>query len=158
MSQFSEADLAEFKADGTSSAFDPVCSDDEEDNKEKDNFNGWVEEDELIEVKSLFSDKILPSIVDLVEFDKETFGFDLRRIVTTAIVQDDIAFIKLVNFIRATVKSWTYVNRENIEMLEQQIESKVFLEDDQNMIPQLENDPLLYLYEEAFSSLVVDEE
>ncbi len=157
MASFTKEEIEEFIAEGSSPAFDPVCSDDEEDVAEKDNFNGWVDDDESEEFKSLFCSKKFQSIKALIAHDKEVFGFDLKAVVE-AVANTDIAYIQLINFIRGTAKSWSTTDEEhnsalleNIKSLEHDIlNNKSFL-DEKNMIPQLEDDALLFLYEDEFS-------
>lgn len=157
MSSFSKEEVEEFKAEAISGAFDPVCSDDEEDVAEKDNFNGWVEdEDDGEEFKSLFCDKTFKTIRDLIDHDKGVYGFDLEAVVH-GVVTDDVSFIKLINYIRASVKSWDDCNVEKVSHLHEDIVTNKSFSDDKYMIPQLENDVLLFFFEEAFPFIAEDE-
>jgi hypothetical protein len=117
---------------------------------DQEDFNEWNDDEmEQIEVKSLFTETRLLSINDLIELDKQLFGFDLRSHVADYCTED-LSYIKLINFIRRFVSSHLPVTREIIELLDAELLKKEFLADDMNMRPVLEDDPLLFMYEEAF--------
>ena len=133
----------------------------EEDNK----FESWEEDnddDEDQTVKSLFCDLVFPSVSDLIASDKESFGFDLRE-AAGSVQYDDIALIMLVNFIRRRVhglSSPAVVNSSFIDGLKTDLASKSFLQDDTNMRPVLNDDPLLFLLRDALiaSGTIVDDD
>jgi hypothetical protein len=117
------------------------------------NFDDWIEDDEATQVKSLFSDCYFSSIDELIAHEKENFGFDLQAVVRD-VCRDDLSFIKLVNFIRRSVKEATLSAQDIIKL----VNTKEFLEDDRNMIPSLEEDPLLYLFADYFENLAAESE
>ena len=136
-----------------------VLSEEEDEGVEEDekNFDEWVEDDDLEPVKSLFCNKMMPSIQALVEHDREIFGFDLQRVVAD-VCTDDISFIKLVNYIRNFAQQQEESPTAWMSKLKELVLSKEFLADDNNMKPVLSDDPLLYLYEDIFTTIVVQEE
>jgi hypothetical protein len=158
MSGFTKEEIEEFKAEASSRAFDPVCSDDEEDAAEKDNFDGWVEQDdEVIEFKSLFGEHTFPSLRELIDHDRNTFGFDLDQVVSS-VVEEDISFIQLINFVRFVVNSWDECTLEKVQNLQEDILGNKSFRDDKFMFPQIPNDPVLYLYEEVYPSFGASED
>lgn len=52
----------------------------EEDNRDLEIFDDWIEEERPC--KSLFEDKVLPSAVECIKYDKETHGFDVLVVST----------------------------------------------------------------------------
>jgi type I protein arginine methyltransferase len=122
---------------------------DEDDASDKEDFSGWVDDEEDNgRVKSLFGNTLLDSVEKLVEHDKKVFHFDLMQMVKE-VCTDDFSFIKLINFIRSFSSSLP-LQQLDIPMLEELIRSKAFLEDETYLKPVLEDDPLLFLYEELF--------
>lgn len=123
---------------------------DQEETDENDrNFDDWVEEqDEEVHIKSLFNEDVLASVELLVSHDFDLFNFDLKLIVSEN-CSDDASVIMLINFIRSKVAKIPSVNQDFITDLLQQIESKVYLQNEEYMKPVIEDDPLLYLYEDS---------
>lgn len=139
----SEEDKNDMKNETFSNAYP---TEDEEVDMERD-LEDWVEEEEKI--KSLFNDDRLESVEQLVAHDREMFGFDLKSIVSQN-CSDDIEVIKLINFIRSKVSTQETdtISPEFISGLVETICSKDFIQNDAFMKPFIEDDPLLYLYEE----------
>jgi hypothetical protein len=117
------------------------------------NFDDWIEDDEATQVKSLFSDSFFSSIDELIAHEKENFDFDFQAVVRD-VCKDDMSFIKLVNYIRRSVKEANQSFQDIITL----VNTKEFLGDDRNMIPILEEDPLLYLYADYFEDLAAESE
>ena len=46
---------------------------------EDENWEDWVEEDERIAAKSLFSDKTFANVEEALQFDTKQHGFDLNK-------------------------------------------------------------------------------
>jgi protein arginine N-methyltransferase 3 len=129
----------------------------DEDQEDKE-FNDWVEdEDESLSVQDLFSSATFPSISLMMEHDKNSFDFDLKDIVQT-VCKDTYEYIKLINFIRSTASTLPNISKEQVADVKNQILNKSFLEGEQYLKPVLENDPLLFIYEENFSLEEDDEE
>jgi hypothetical protein len=137
---------------------EPVDDDhsDEGDESDKDDFRDWQAEDgedeEESAVKSLFCAQKLPSLAELVEHDKKHFGFDLQAVVKD-VCEDDFSFIKLINFIRSSVKereAETSSKEDLVASVTSLIESRVFLDGETYLKPVLESDPLLFLFDELF--------
>ena len=127
----------------------------------EEDLEDWVEEEEEIRIKSLFNDDILSSVEMLVAHDAELFKFDLKLVVTS-VCSDDVGVIKLINFIRAMVADVTVhqdeeVNEAFIIELTKQIVTKEFMQNDVYMKPVIEDDPLLYLYEDTLITFDDDE-
>lgn len=116
------------------------------------------EEDDVIEIKSLFNSDVLGSVDELIAHDLDMFSFDLKEI-AQRLCTDDISIIKLINFIRSKVAEATEasVSNEFVIKLSESIENKEFLEGDNYMRPVLEDDQLLFLYEESLLPGMVDE-
>lgn len=106
-------------------------------------FDDWSDAEEEEAVTSLFSSARLASVKELIQYDLEHTGFDLNSTVQ-AHCRDELDFIKLINFIRKHVSQ----GLQQAELADL-IATKAF-QDDQYMRPVLENDSLLYLFEEAF--------
>lgn len=134
-----------------------IQMDGDEEASDKEDFREWVEEDEdAAMVKSLFSPTILPSIDELIDHDKIRFSFDLYEKVKE-LCTDDISYIKMINFIREFVLKHDTDNDDIIEVvkqLEPLLMSKVFIEGDKYMKPIIEDDALLFLFEEVFESVL----
>ncbi|KAG8860892.1 hypothetical protein FRB96_003627 [Tulasnella sp. 330] len=92
----------------------------EEDNKELENFDDWVDEDEH-KTKSLFDDHILDSPTGCIKYDRENHGFDLLEVSTTLAIRQKPSSSAL----------------ENLDS-----SSKIF-SDDAYLKPSIEDDPLL---------------
>ena len=128
----------------------PVVDREQEDIEIEQDLEDWVEDDETIQIKSLFNDDMLSSVEQLVSHDLELYEFDLKKIVADH-CSDDLSVIKLINFIRAraAVTAITTIDSGFIIDVKSCIERKEFLEGDVYMKPVIEDDPLLYLYEET---------
>lgn len=138
-----------------------------------DVFDDWEEDgDEDVTVKSLFSAMLFPSVKALLAHDRETYGFDLCE-AAAAVQYDDIALIMLVNFIRRRVEECNVsssssiasssnaksVDSSFIEKLKLELTTREFLQDDTNMIPILNDDPVLFLLRDALveDGIITDE-
>lgn len=129
----------------------------------EDGFQDWEEDiDECTEVKSLFCENVLPTVSALMVHDIENFGFDLF-LCCQAVGMEDIALIKLVNFIRMKVSESGNEGKTRADQaafaaaLQEQIcQHPEIASDDQYMVPVWQNgdtpDPLLYLLSEAISN------
>lgn len=112
-----------------------------------ENFEDWEDdEDEEIIVKSLFSNSNHASMKQFLQHDKDNFEFDLMEVVAASKF-DDIRLIKLVNMIRRRVKDVGEhaVNPSFISQLKSDILRDDLLDDVENMLPVLQEDPVLFL-------------
>jgi type I protein arginine methyltransferase len=112
-----------------------------------DNFEDWEDdEDEEIFVKSLFSNSNHNSMEKFMQHDKDNFGFDLLEVVAASKF-DDIRLIKLVNMIRRRVKDAGEhaIDPTFISNLKSDILRDDLLDDQDNMLPVLREDPVLFL-------------
>ena len=112
-----------------------------------DNFEDWEDdEDEEIIVKSLFSNSNHNSMEKFMQHDKDNFGFDLLEVVAASKF-DDIRLIKLVNMIRRRVKDAGEhaIDPTFISNLKSDILRDDLLDDQDNMLPVLREDPVLFL-------------
>ena len=111
----------------------------------------WIddEEDDKVLIKSLFDDSHFPTVESLLHYDSEVYKFDLRQIIHDQF-HDDISIIKLINFIRFKVSSLEKSSISDVFIAEiiRLVGTNEFLSDDIYMKPVLEDDPLLYLYED----------
>jgi hypothetical protein len=112
-------------------------------------FEDWNEdEDEEEAVKSLFNHtQTLPSVRALLKHDLQHFYFDLFGI-AMEVCENDIAFIKLVNYIRS--QKLQLPDLEAIKALVRRIYTKEFLVDDRYMIPIIQDDALLFSFGDIF--------
>lgn len=130
---------------------------DSDDEIEQD-LDDWVEDaDDDVQIKSLFNNEYLASVDLLVAHDMDLFKFDLKATVS-AQCTDDISVIKLINFIRSVVSSQAAesITEDFVAALVQRIQAKEFMQSDDYMKPVLEDDALLYLYEETLLTIPVD--
>jgi hypothetical protein len=113
-------------------------------------FNEWVEDedDESELVQSLFSEAKLRNIEQLIEFDSANFGFDLNFVVKT-FCSDDFSYIKLINFIRSFPFD-SNLKELSIRNLMEALETRQFLEGEQYLRPIMEDDALLFKFDEIF--------
>jgi type I protein arginine methyltransferase len=112
-----------------------------------DNFDDWEDdEDEEIVVKSLFSNCNHASMKQFLQHDKDNFSFDLLEVVAASKF-DDIRLIKLVNMIRRRVKNVGEhaIDPSFISKLKSDILRDDLLDDKENMLPVLREDPVLFL-------------
>jgi type IV secretory pathway VirB4 component len=130
--------------------------DEEEIDIEKD-LDDWVEDDQ-VEIKCMFNNDIVHSVDELVAHDLDMYGFDLKGSVQSS-GGDDLSIIKLINFIRSEVQARGdgAIDEAFITALKSSIENKVYAEGDTYMKPVIEEDPLLFMYEEAFMLQCEDE-
>jgi hypothetical protein len=120
------------------------------DDEEKVDLDDWEEDDEAIQVKSLFCGNISTSLESMVEYDKQTFGFDLRETVLRLGI-DEMAMIMLVNYIRKTVADAgaAPLDAAFFATLNEEINNtKAFMNTELYMKPVLEEDPLLFMLPE----------
>lgn len=137
--QNAEAEKSQPVMDGT---------EEEQDQNDKE-FNDWVEDEEDKDdmgVFGFFSRTRFPSIPEMIEFEKKTFQFDLQEVVSSN-CSNSYEFIKLVNFIRSYLQENPSV--QTSDSLLHNISSKAFL-DERFLKPVLEDDSLLFLYEEYY--------
>ncbi len=116
-------------------------------------FEDWGEQEEVEKVQSLFSETVFDSVQALIAHDLEVFGFDLKEAVRN--VDSDVqSVIMMVNFIRSKVSAAgaNGVNSELINQLNIELLSKQYLQDSNNMVPALPEDPLLYLLNEVLAN------
>ena len=113
----------------------------------EDNFSDWEDDDEeRFIVSSLFSDSKHASIESFLQYDKDTYDFDLSAIVSAS-KYDDIRLIMLVNMIRRRVKEadGNAVDASFIRELKRDIIEGILVDDEINMLPVLKEDPVLFL-------------
>lgn len=123
----------------------------------ENDLDDWVEEDN-VDIKSLFNEDIVHSVDELLSHDRDLFGFDLKLSIQGNCT-DDISIIKLINFIRAEVALHSgIVEGTFIGALRERIDAKVFLDGEGYMKPTIEDDQLLFLYEEAFLPEGIEED
>lgn len=124
-------------------------------------FSDWESEnDEEYSVKSLFASRTFPNIREVLEFDKQTYKFDLIGVALSALGSniDEIALIKLVNYIRGSVQKASadgnaeFASEQYIADLVAAIGSREFM-DDAYMRPILPEDDLLFLLPEYMQEL-----
>ncbi|KAJ9092510.1 hypothetical protein QFC19_008723 [Naganishia cerealis] len=88
--------------------------------------------------QSLFDDTLLDSPTEAIEYDSRVHHFNLDEILAGLSIKDDYARIRLVNYIRK--------EKPQVEGIRKALEkSHPLFEDDQYLIPVLENDPLLQI-------------
>ncbi|KAE8348631.1 S-adenosyl-L-methionine-dependent methyltransferase [Aspergillus coremiiformis] len=101
------------------------------------NEEGWEDvepDDDTQPVIGLFSDKVYPNVLSMLQETKDKYNFDLRR-TQKELDLDFLDTIKLVNYIRTQVKAGN---------LSPNVSSKSNFEDEIYLKPVLEDDALLY--------------
>jgi len=149
-----EADLIE-ENDDNDNIINQIVMEKTEDEIElnviENDLEDWIddEEDDKLLIKSLFDNSKFPTVESLLHYDSEVYKFDLRQIIHDQF-HDDISIIKLINFIRFKVLSLEIGSISDPFIVEiiRLVGTKEFLSDDIYMKPVLEDDPLLYLYED----------
>ncbi|KAG8957196.1 hypothetical protein FRC00_004353 [Tulasnella sp. 408] len=106
----------------------------EEDNKELETFDDWIEEERPC--KSLFDDNVLDSVTLAIEYDSKTHGFDIGA-VSKRLGLDFLQRARLINHIRK--------EKPLAAELANLTGKEPFLSDDALLKPTLEDDPLLEL-------------
>lgn len=150
-----EADLIEEEEDDDDIIINQIVMEKTEDEIElnviENDLDDWIddEEDDKLLIKSLFDNSQFPTVESLLHYDSEVYKFDLRQIIHDQF-HDDISIIKLINFIRFKVSSVEIGSISDVFIAEiiRLVGTKEFLSDDIYMKPVLEDDPLLYLYED----------
>ncbi|KZT28706.1 S-adenosyl-L-methionine-dependent methyltransferase [Neolentinus lepideus HHB14362 ss-1] len=114
-------------------------AEDEEDN----NFDDWVSDSvDRQPCKSLFEDKILPSVTEALEYDRKTHNFDLNAM-CSRLSLDFHQRIRLVNYIRKEkLSGMDALNLKGDE---------AFFSADEYLLPSLEDDPLLQVQTDDWS-------
>jgi len=137
----------------------PVENEEDDENDEIDpEFNDWVEDEEdKSQLRSLFDNHCFDSFQSLIDYDNKTYDFDLNHLVSK-ICTDQISFIKLVNFIRHFVNCHASISQSDISQLKDEILLKSFLSEENYMIPVLQDDSVLYSFEEHFTQFEDNEE
>lgn len=138
-------------AEETETPKDNILAVEEDEESDKEDFSGWTageDDDEDLRVRSLFGHAKLPNIAEMIAHDKRIFNFDLSAIVKEHCT-DDFSYIKLINFIR-TYASGFDPSELDMSALVDKITRKMHLEGDLYLKPVLEDDPLLFLFEEIF--------
>ncbi|KIO25717.1 hypothetical protein M407DRAFT_75351 [Tulasnella calospora MUT 4182] len=106
----------------------------EEDNKELETFDDWIEEERPC--KSLFDDNVLDSVTLAIEYDSKTHAFDIGT-VSKRLGLDFLQRARLINYIRK--------EKRLAPELANLTGKEPFLSDDALLKPTLEDDPLLEL-------------
>lgn len=120
-------------------------------------FEDWEEEeDDVISAKSLFCDEVFPSIALLMEHDMTTYGFSLQE-AALSLGMGDLSLIMLINFIRRKVQEANQkIDAAFIDGIKKELSDRSFLQSDENMIPAIQDDPLLFLLRDALG--ITDDE
>lgn len=129
--------------------------------EEEDNdiqFEDWVEdEDDVVEIKTLFDPTVVSSVESLLEYDVAHYGFNFKEVIAKSCT-DEAEVIMLINFIRARVAAIeTIPDKSFIDQLRSDINTKSFNQPDIYMKPVIEDDPLLYLYEDTLLAMSSDD-
>ncbi|KAF9046251.1 protein arginine N-methyltransferase [Panaeolus papilionaceus] len=112
-----------------------VSSDDED--EEDQTWEDWVSDsNSRQETKSLFEDKVLPSVEEALAYDKKAHGFDINE-TSKKLGLDFHGRVRLVNFIRRNSLS----PEEALKLSG----SEPWSTSDEYLLPVVENDPLLQL-------------
>ncbi|KAJ6584357.1 S-adenosyl-L-methionine-dependent methyltransferase [Mycena capillaripes] len=113
-----------------------------EDNEEE-TWDDWVSDSmEQRPCRSLFEDKILPSVEEALAYDKKAHGFDLDAL-CGRLSLDTYGHIRLINFIRKTNPSPAVVT--------QLTGTEGLFSSDEYLHPALEDDPLLQIQSDDWS-------
>lgn len=110
---------------------------------EEGNFDDW-NEDEDVQVKSLFEEKYFGSVESLLANDLSVHGFDMKDILKE-VGFNDLIVIMTINFIRSSVATLKSVDSAAIADIREQLLKKEYLSQEQYMKPILQDDALLYM-------------
>ncbi|KAJ7166306.1 protein arginine N-methyltransferase [Mycena crocata] len=111
--------------------------------EEEETWDDWVSDSmEQRPCRSLFEEKVLPSVEETLVYDRETHGFDLNGF-CTRLSLDTHARIRLINFIRKT-------NPTPASVAALTGTEEIFSSDDY-LRPALEDDPLLQVQPDDWS-------
>ncbi|KAJ7618910.1 protein arginine N-methyltransferase [Mycena polygramma] len=114
-----------------------------EDNDEEETWDDWVSDSmEQRPCRSLFEDKMLPSVEEALAYDKKTHGFDLDGL-CGRLSLDTYGRIRLINFIRKTNPSPAVVGALT--------GTEALFSSDEYLHPALEDDPLLQIQPDDWS-------
>jgi len=115
----------------------------------EEDYDDWEEEEEDVEVKSLFGDMVFTSVNALIAHDKSTFGFDLKEAVGL-VGTGDLTLIVLINFLRRkaaeAANAGVAIDASALMAL---VAKGEFLTDEQYLIPPMQDDALLFLLQDA---------
>ncbi|KAF8194371.1 arginine N-methyltransferase 3 [Mycena galopus ATCC 62051] len=121
----------------------------EEETEEEETWDDWVSDSmQQRPCRSLFEDKVLPSMEAAVAYDKETHGFDLD-VLRVRLSLDTYQRIRLINFIRKTHPTPAIVGALD--------GTEALFSSDEYLLPALEDDPLLQIQSDDWSDSDVDE-
>lgn len=133
--------------------------------EDDEHFSDWEDDDDDdLSVKSLFDNKVFKSINEMVIYDFESFGFDLRGLIK-CLGPNDTKIIQVVNYIRSQTERMKQLS-DSVNLIftfldglrTKGFDSSVF-SDPSNMKPVLEADPLLFsLREYVFGDMDSEDE
>ena len=129
------------KEDNNNNDQDDDNNDDQDDNDNVDEGCSDWESDDDNPVKSLFSNTILSSVKELIEYDELNYNFNIKDIAINIDNQlNDETLIMLVNYIRRMViESKNIIDENFVNNLKIDLLRKEFLYDERNMIPIIKN-------------------
>lgn len=128
----------------------------EVDEAEEREFDDW-NEDEEVQVKSLFEEKYFGSVESLIAHDSVSHGFDIKYILKE-VGFNDLSVIMTINFIRSLVMASKGVDKALVDEIREQVLRKEYLSQEQYMKPVLEDDSLLYLLHDTLVEEFGEEE
>ncbi|KAF7365651.1 Protein arginine N-methyltransferase 3 [Mycena venus] len=121
----------------------------EEDNDEEETWDDWVSDSmDKRPCRSLFEDKVLPSVDEALAYDKASHGFDLD-VLSVRLSLDTYRRIRLINFIRKTNPTPAAVAALT--------GSEELFSSDEYLHPALEDDPLLQVQPDDWSDSDVED-
>ncbi|KAJ6453197.1 protein arginine N-methyltransferase [Mycena vitilis] len=114
-----------------------------EDNDEEETWDDWVSDSmEQRPCRSLFEDEVLPSVQEVLAYDKKTHGFDFDAL-CGRLSLDTYGRIRLINFIRKTNPTPAVVGALT--------GAEALFSSDEYLHPALEDDPLLQIQPDDWS-------
>ena len=141
------------KEDNSNNDQDDDNNDDQDDNDNDDEGCSDWESDDDNPVKSLFSNTILSSVKELIEYDELNYNFNIKDIAINIDNNlNDETLIMLINYIRRRVIESSVIDENFINNIKIDLLKKEFLHDEKNMMPTLQEDSLLFSLKNAIDT------
>ena len=126
--------------------------DDQDDNDNDDEGCDWESDDDN-PVKSLFSNTILSSVKELIEYDELNYNFNIKDITINIDNNlNDETLIMLINYIHRKVIESNIIDENFITNIKIDLLKKEFIHDEKNMMPTLQEDSLLFSLKNAIDT------
>jgi len=151
--------MSEFQNDNVGDCEPSVENDvgrDSDDDDNENKFDEWIEDDDIISIRSFFSEKTFRSLSELVEYEVANYDFNILDLLQS-MDDEDLVRIMTINFIRDQVQNAEDCNGDFIRSLEAIIKDAVFLQNEKYLRPTFEDDALIPEILNFFESKRIEE-